>query len=200
MPLKEFILSWLQGVDDQAEDVVGSAPEIPDGEDENEESDPTDLLTYRKLIFMSPAYKWLLEKLYREIHLATAEANTLNGIRQRIISSLPTSHSMSRKHSSELHWVTFELDWDPIRFVREQEYRENAAEAVERAITLTGSANHAQALTCGRYLYQTWPSTGSHTIQLVKDVICSEAGCINMRMSCSLKKRYFFLSGLNFIL
>lgn len=47
------------------------------------------------------------------------------------------------------------------------------AMAVERAITLTGSARDAQALTCVQYLSQTWPLAGEYTMQVVKDVIAN---------------------------
>ena len=46
-------------------------------------------------------------------------------------------------------------------------------EAVEIAITLTGSSKDAQALTCTQYLCQTWPSAGEYTMRLVKDVLRS---------------------------
>jgi hypothetical protein len=51
--------------------------------------------------------------------------------------------------------VTFGIEWDPLAFVKEQEYREKPDEAVEIAITLTGPAKDAQALTCAQYLCQT---------------------------------------------
>ena len=97
-------------------------------------------------------------------------------IRQKIIHYLPSAHKVSRKESAEAYKITFEIKWDPLAFVKEQEYREEPDEAVEIAITLTGSAKDAQAITCAQYLYQTWPLVGEHIIQLVKDVVCSGPG------------------------
>jgi hypothetical protein len=98
-------------------------------------------------------------------------SNSMEAIRQKIISSLP--HEVK---STEAHKVTFVIEWDPLAFVKEQEYREEPDEAIEKAITLTGSAKDAQALTCAQYLCQTWPSTGEHTTRLVKDVLRSGPG------------------------
>jgi len=86
----------------------------------------------------------------------------MEAIRREIISSLPFA---------EAYKITFGIEWDPLAFVKEQEYREEPDEAVERAITLTGSAKDAQALTSAQYLCQTWPSAGEHTMRLVKDVL-----------------------------
>jgi hypothetical protein len=85
-------------------------------------------------------------------------------IRQEFISSRP---------SAEVYKITFGTEWDPLAFIKEQEYREEPDEAVEKAITLTGSAKDALALTCAQYLCQTWPSAGEHTMRLVKDVLRS---------------------------
>jgi hypothetical protein len=145
-------------------------------EEENEEINKPEHLAYRDFIFKAPAYEWLLASLRREFHLASAEPNSMNTIRRKIIYSLPSSHKVSRKKSAEAYKMTFGIEWDPLAFVKEQEYREKPDEAVEIAITLTGSAKDAQALTCAQYLCQTWPSAGEHTIRLVKDVLRSGPG------------------------
>ena len=92
------------------------------------------------------------------------EPNSREAIRLKIISSLPPAKAYK---------MTFRIDWDPLAFVKEQEYREEPDEAIPIAITLTGSAKYAQALTCTQYLCQTWPPAGEHTIRLVKDVLRS---------------------------
>ena len=108
------------------------------------------------------------------IFLAPAEPNYMEAIREKILQFLlttETAHKISRKRSPEPYKVTFEVNWDPLTFVKEQEYGEEPSRAIETAITLTGSAKDAQALTCAQYMYQTWPSTGGHIIEVVKDVI-----------------------------
>ncbi|KAK6811024.1 hypothetical protein RU639_013191 [Aspergillus parasiticus] len=102
---------------------------------------------------------------------------------KRILTSLPSSHTISRKSSAEAYTVTFVIDWNPLSFLNDQGYKEEPGEAVERAITLTGTAEDAQALPCAQYLCQTWPSTGGHIIQLVKDIVRAGPGS---RQICDL--------------
>lgn len=72
--------------------------------------------------------------------------------------------------------MTFRMEWDPLAFIKEQEYSEELDETMETAITLTGSARDAQALTCAQYLRQTWPSAAEHIIRLIKDVVRNRPG------------------------
>ena len=152
-------------------DLLAPGPEIKI-EDNTEEM--PQFLVYRDFIFENPAYEWLVACLRREFYLAPAEPNSMEVIREKILSCLlstKTTHSISRKRSPEPYKVTFEVEWDPVAFVKEQEYTGEPGRAIEMAITLTGSAEDAQALTCVQYLRQTWPSTGGHIMQLIKDVV-----------------------------
>jgi hypothetical protein len=144
--------------------------------DEDEEVDMPELLVYRAFIAKAPAYEWLLASLRREFLLGPAEPNLMEDIKQKILHFLPSSHNVSRKKSADAYKMTFELEFDPITFIKEQAYSEEPDKAVERAITLTGYANDVQALTCGQYLYQTWPTTGEHIIKLVKTAVRSGTG------------------------
>lgn len=72
--------------------------------------------------------------------------------------------------------MRFLIDWDPISFLREQQYQGSLHETIEKVITLTGSTKNAQALTTLEYLRQTWPTTGEHILQLVKDVLREPQG------------------------
>ncbi|KAK6356063.1 hypothetical protein TWF718_000437 [Orbilia javanica] len=130
---------------------------------------------YRDFINGAPAYGWLVERLRREILLAPAEPNHMLDIREQILKFLPAPRKISKKQSAKPFNVMFVLEWDPLAFVREQGYLEGAGDAIERAITLTGSLADSQALTCAEYLRQTWPS-GEQTIQLIKDVLKSASG------------------------
>ncbi|KAL2824339.1 hypothetical protein BJY01DRAFT_256478 [Aspergillus pseudoustus] len=170
-PLQEAIMEWLQKLEDDPAEDHSSLSEAPEWNDDIEHYDDTDLAAYRNFILQSPAYKWLLGRLLKETHLDTAEASIMVAIRQRIIAALPVSRNISRKRSSEIHKVTFDIDWDPIRFITAQRYEGDPAEAVERCITLTGSINHAQALTCGEYLRQTWPFSGHYMVEVLKEMV-----------------------------
>ncbi|KAL6798478.1 hypothetical protein J3E68DRAFT_449393 [Trichoderma sp. SZMC 28012] len=142
-----------------------------DQQHEDEEEDIPDLGTYRDLINGSPAYSWLLGILRRESLMEAKCSDSMEEIRQKIISSLPHARNISKSRSSESFQMTFLINWDPAHFLQEQQYEESLDEAIERAITLTGSAKNAQALTTLQYLRQTWPTTGEHVLQLVKDVM-----------------------------
>lgn len=137
----------------------------------NEDIDFPELAEYRDFISSNPAYKWLVESIRREFYLTQAEPNLQDAIRQKIMDSLPSSQTVSRRHSPETYKVIFMIEWDPLTFVKEQEYGGCADEAVEKAITITGNPKDAEALTCVQYLCQTWPSVGIHTLRVVKDAI-----------------------------
>jgi hypothetical protein len=190
MPLEDIVGNWFQKLEDHVhpdheihdfneasvDDLMNLDSNEEAKEEGNEETNMPGLSAYRDFIFKAPAYEWLIASLRRECLLTLAELNSMEAIRREIISSLPSSHEVSRKKSAEAYKMTFGIEWDPLAFVKEQEYREEPDEAVEIAITLTGSAKDAQALTCAQYLRQTWPSAGEHTIRLVKDVLRSGPG------------------------
>jgi hypothetical protein len=148
-----------------------------ESEGEDDEVDDEDVSgAYREIIINSPAYSWLIANLQRETLLTRANPDFLKELEDRVLSALPTSHRVSRRISSQAYKATFELDWDPMLFVREQDYVENPSDALERAITLTGQMNDAQAATTRAYLSQTWPTTGGHAMQLVTDVVGNTTG------------------------
>jgi hypothetical protein len=60
--------------------------------------------------------------------------------------------------------------------VKKQRYTESPEVALERAITLTGSVNNAQAVTTREYLSQTWPATGIQVMRLVTGVASNKIG------------------------
>jgi hypothetical protein len=202
MPLQDIMSTWYQNLRDP-EDEGPSGPEMHElneanvgdlmyaDADEDEEADMPELLAYRDFISEVPAYKWLLANVHREILLASAEPNLMDAVRRKILHFLPSSHKVSRKTSVEAYKVVYEIEWDLLAFVKEQEYIEEPDEAVEKVITLTGSANDAQALTCAQYLYQTWPSAGEHIIRLLKNVARSETGHRHACKSPYLKPFWF---------
>jgi len=111
-----------------------------------------------------------MQNLGREAILITRTIpDLMEDIRRKVLCALPSSdHKVSNK-------ATFELDWDPLSFVKEQQYTESPGKALERAITYTGSVNNAQAIATGEYLSQTWPATGKKVMRLVTDAIRNTA-------------------------
>lgn len=174
--LDELELYNVPGNQDIEEDVLQE--DHPDqDEEEDGETNAFDLSAHRDLISASPAYRWLLVTLRRESLLAVEFSNNaMEDIRQTILSSLKVSQKISRSRSAEAFRATFLINWDPIAFLKEQLYGEDLGEAIEKVITLTGSAKNAQALTTLQYLRQTWPITGEYILQLVKGVLKEPRG------------------------
>lgn len=145
-----------------------------DGESSDEEEENVDVLAYRDLVSKTPSYEWLISAFRREITLIPTEPNCMETIRGKIMDSLPRHSRLSRSRSAEAFHMIFHTEWDPLAFVEDQMYDAEADEAIEIALTLTGSPNDTQALPCGKYLEQTWPNSGQYILQLIKDLVISE--------------------------
>lgn len=163
---------------DETDDL--SAMEIDDEVDEIDENELPGIETYRSLFRKAPGYNWLLENIRRECILAPAEPNVIGEIRHTILKSLPSSSRISRRKPTEIFDMSFMADWDPNIFLRDEEYTEEPGYAIERTITLTCSSSTAQALTCGDYLRQTWPSTGEQTLKLLKSMVSGKTKASGM--------------------
>jgi hypothetical protein len=187
--------------DQHHDDVPAPIPKINDGLDpgatflEPEENDekseddtelPSNPHLYRDLILQSPEYGWLVASLQRELTLTRAQPDVMEDIARKILSCLPSSHKVSRKTPSNEYRATFELDWDPLSFVKEQRYAETVEEVLERAITLTGTSNDAQALSTREYLSQTWPATGKYVMGLVTEVVCTTGRLVSCKCRSSV--------------
>jgi len=135
-----------------------------------------DTSVYRDFIVGTPAYSWLVATLQREASLKRATPDLMEDIRNNIFAALPSKRKVSRKAASPEYKATFCLEWEPLSFVKEQRYTESPEVALERAITLTGYVNDAQAVTTREYLSQTWPATGIQVMRLVTDVTGNEIG------------------------
>ncbi|KAK5997703.1 Conidiophore development regulator abaB [Cladobotryum mycophilum] len=129
------------------------------------------LLALREFVFDSEAYNWLLTRLQGEFQFISTEPNTIQAIRDKIISALTSAHRVSRREPSQTCSATFELDWDILEFFEAQAYSKKPDEIFEGVITLTGSCGDTQATTCAQYIRQTWPVTGEVTIQLIKGAL-----------------------------
>jgi hypothetical protein len=140
------------------------------------EDEEVDTSVYRDFIIGTPAYSWLVATLQREASLTRATPDLMEDIRNTIFAALPSKRKVSRKAPSPEYKATFCLEWDPLSFVKEQRYTESPEVALERAITLTGSVNDAQAVTTREYLSQTWPATGIQVMRLVTGVAGNEIG------------------------
>lgn len=186
MPLADKMSGWFGRIEDENDDNELQSEEQGDG-------DPDDALAlqfYKDFILATPAYQWFLANLRRELYLEAATETGMetvaNVIRKRVC-SIPSVRSISRTKPPEACTMAFEIDWNPLAFVKEQEYPQEPHEAIEIAITLTGGARDAQALTSSQYLCQTWPINGEYTMKLVKDVMLGLAGSRHSCMSFLLR-------------
>ncbi|KAI0096788.1 hypothetical protein GGR51DRAFT_566969 [Nemania sp. FL0031] len=134
------------------------------------------LTAYRNLVVPTAAYQWLLGSLQREFRLMPTEPNAIQIITRVIASVLPPIHNISSKTVLDNFRVRFYVDWNPIAFLVEQQYKVKPAEAFEGVITVTGTCQDAQAATTSEYMKQTWPATGDGMLLLVKQVLRREPG------------------------
>jgi hypothetical protein len=159
------------------------ASESATDEDYEEDSDgfepvdTSDIRKYRDCVVKSSAYEWLRGALLAEIIQTPAVPDVRSELRNKVLYSLRSARrekKMSRARPTESHRIVFELDWDPRSFVEEQGYDEKPEDAIGMAITLTGSTQDCQAMTTSQYLSQTWPSVGSHMMQIIRRVLRGE--------------------------
>ncbi|KAL4913592.1 purine and uridine phosphorylase [Aspergillus aurantiobrunneus] len=182
MGLGDLMDLWHQNLED-ADDDIG-IPKIDNGAEsssidedipiEDDDEDLPGLTAYRMLITDSPVYEWLLGSFRRGLHLHPAEPNAQDAICHRILDSLPSPLRVSRYDQPRIYQVVFHLNWDPMAFITEQEYDICKEGFLGKIITITGTSQDAQAMTCLQYLHQTWHSCGSNILQLIEATLFDE--------------------------
>ncbi|KAJ5611872.1 hypothetical protein N7528_008977 [Penicillium herquei] len=158
MPLDEKFQLWLRHDADSASDyeanpselITPLLPLIEIDEESNPEGDPVlpELQRYRDCLLVSPAYDWLLGHIQSHCVLEPSNPDIMADISCAILQGLPSQLCFSRQKSVPSYKMTYTLDWDLVSFLEDQEYSEDNAEALPLVITLTGSREAAQALTC----------------------------------------------------
>lgn len=133
-------------------------------------------LHYSELLQQFPAYRWLVGRARKIFTLDTLGENMIEDIARAFPLESPSSKADCTL-SLTLHDVDFILDWDPQLFLRVQEYAGNPANIFEHVITLTGSLDSAQALTCAQYMRQTWPESSERVISLFQKLLEGRAQC-----------------------
>lgn len=139
-----------------------------------EDIDITTEPRYSTFATRTPVYELLLERLRHELFLVPSESNRMLAVRSEILRLLWGRNIVSsRKTLAKAHTLLLVMDWDPLKFIKEQMYEEKPGEVIGKIITLTGSAQDAQAQTCSEYLSQIWPSAAKQILLLLKDVLSS---------------------------
>ncbi|KAL4786402.1 hypothetical protein BJX76DRAFT_365791 [Aspergillus varians] len=194
MPLDQLMALWSDRLDEPANQILPTLAEamhidedvtprgndssnIPASNIEKTEQDPdadkpSQLSSYRDLIFKSSGYQWLLGTLHREFTLTPSEPYSMEAINREVMRALPPAHQLSRKRSAQSFTMKFIMEWDPLSFIDEQMYDQPPDEVFGKIITITGSDCDTQALPCKAYLIQTWPSTGALILEVLKDAAC----------------------------
>ncbi|PLB47714.1 hypothetical protein P170DRAFT_385589 [Aspergillus steynii IBT 23096] len=195
MALEDKMELWNKHDDDEAwSEPIEESNIFPDSGDESPkhpeiETDETlnaampGLQKYRECIIGNPAYEWLLSDLQRHSLLAPSSPDVMTEIGSAITQSLLSRPHFSRRESALPYKMTYTMNWDLKTFLEDQEYNEEHFKALPLAITLTGSREAAQALTCSQYLHQTWPSSAGEVLKLLQALLKFEA---KNRETCTL--------------
>lgn len=140
--------------------------------DDTDDIAPQEIAKYRKIITGSAQYSWLLADMRRLCILTPGSPEDLmEKVRDTVRTVLPRNIPISKHSPMPGYQVTFEIPWDPCGFWEKESFREKITRGLENAITITGSAEDAQATTAGEYLNQTWPVTAIHAMKLVKKLV-----------------------------
>ncbi|KAL9085266.1 MAG: hypothetical protein Q9165_007700 [Trypethelium subeluteriae] len=146
--VREDSISLVEKIDawNVSKEPPSQAVEEPDefgiGIDEATELDEQLVKSYQRRIIGTPAHQWLIENLQKEPILQSMEPNTRQRIADEIrtrIRSIPKFRHISRRRAPQPCHAIFEVDWDLIRFLREQEYETPIDESIQAAVDLTGS-------------------------------------------------------------
>lgn len=89
-------------------------------------------------------------------------------IRTQVLEALFTGEA------NQQHCASVEVDWDILAFLEDQFHdQERPHSVLGCVITITGSAQHAQATTCLDYVQQNWAAHGSGILDAIQDALLS---------------------------
>lgn len=172
VPAREKVWDWFD--EEGPNQYIAPTNELPDTLELADDSTGTQTNICSELIFPTAAYQWLLNAMRQELTLMTHEDHILIAIREEITRALPPIPEISIKKPIGLVKVLYLIRWNPTTFISEQQYPGNPQIALERAITLTGTLTHAQALPCLQYMRQTWPMSGERTLRVIQGLLESK--------------------------
>jgi hypothetical protein len=180
---EEAVLSSLPQQTMSLEDKLANWNTADDPADIEPEHDPEDVTIapqyqeVRTFLLDSAAFRWLLQRAQSAAILTDLRGTTLEAITQTMNAAFANTRQRKAR-SDQVYRVTFDLDWDLPRFLRRQQY-DTLHDKMERAITITGNINEAQATTCDRYIDQVWPSTGHELLRALQAAALSEFPYLN---------------------
>ncbi|KAL2794134.1 hypothetical protein BJX66DRAFT_338119 [Aspergillus keveii] len=155
----------------------GSETQESSSEEKDNNTTSRRLVRYLDSILESPAYEWLVGSFQKSISLGFLEKQSMSDIAAAVLQSFPPSPPVSRKSGAEAVKASFVMEWSPIAFFKGQRYDGRADVIFDKVLTLTGSLDDIQAMTCGEYMRQTWPATGIHIVTAIKKALsANQAG------------------------
>lgn len=78
------------------------------------------------------------------------------------------------REANQQHYASLKVDWDILAFLEDQFHdQERPHSVLGSIITITGSAQHAQATTCLDYIRQNWAAHGSQILDTIQDALLS---------------------------
>ncbi|EXJ66016.1 uncharacterized protein A1O5_10993 [Cladophialophora psammophila CBS 110553] len=170
MPMGELMQMWFDK-DVETKEPIISTPEIeelPSGE--FDDASP-ELGNYRNLILSTSSYQWLVATIRNKLLLATPNGDVKSSIRAEVLKALPKPRLILQAAPTPLVEATFDMDLK----LNLADFESKPIE-LGAIVTVTGTANDAQALTCNEYMRQTWPVTGIFLIRFLADVLMLESG------------------------
>ncbi|KAK5999155.1 Conidiophore development regulator abaB [Cladobotryum mycophilum] len=156
-----------EGADSEMDLEVEGVGDNAEGEESNNLDVQKKKSMYASIIHDTPAYQWLLGRLRREVIIGASDFTAVQGLRQMILLALPKPR-ISKRSPAQVFTMKFELIWDILAFLQQQEYEAKPYEALPQVITLTGTSPHVQALSCEEYMRQTWQTTADAVLEAVQ--------------------------------
>lgn len=92
----------------------------------------------------------------------------------KVVFAQPILRRVSRRDGPPRCDMHYQGDWNPFVFLQEQDYGCAPAEALRKALTLTGIPDEAGGLSCEDYICRTWPQSGKAFLELMLLVLMSE--------------------------
>lgn len=127
---------------------------------------------YQQILHASDAFARLLQNIKRDISLSGVEPVVMQSVRSTIMAAFHDFQTrISRWKKPKPYGMTFILNWDTRDFLKNEFDGESSLDQLSCVITLTGSERVLQALPCGEYMQQTWPSSGLLTLGLVQEAL-----------------------------
>jgi len=110
----------------------------------------------------SHAYEWLLARMKTEMLLTKIEGSQAENIKREVLKGL-SSVSKRPDYGQAIIKARFDMSWDLPGFLKEK-YPDEQELQLGSLITIVGTGDNAQALTCAQYMNQVWPITGLETL------------------------------------